>query len=277
MCGVFANAQQKKIDTTRVKTISCHLGYHTFKKGTVLLFWGWNRAAYTNSDIHFKGNGYNFILKKVKGVDRPADFDFNTYFNPGNVTLPQTNARIAYFYKNNMAIVLGLDHMKYVMKQNQAVDFEGHINNPVYATMVNNGEINLSNGDFLTFEHTDGLNYINIGLEKYKDLIQRKNIQLAWGYGAGLGALLPKTNAKLMGNERSDRFHLAGFGLDVRTNLNLVLWKHVLVRLEAKYGYINMPDIKTKLNNKPDKAWQDFAFGQINLGIGYTFNLKKKK
>lgn len=266
LLGLLTNAQQE----VKIKKVS-------FPKGQVLLFWGWNRASYTNSDIHFKGNGYDFVLKNVKAKDKPTDFDFDTYFNPGNVTLPQTNARIAYFYKDNTAIVLALDHMKYVMKQNQTVDFEGNINDATYLSMINNGQIDLSSGDFLKFEHTDGLNYINIGLEKYKDLIQKKKIKLAWGYGAGLGVLLPKTNATLMGFERSDRFHLAGFGLDARTNLNLVVWNHLLIRLEGKVGYINMPDIKTTLNNKPDKASQDFAFGQINIGIGYTFNLKKKK
>ena len=37
-----------------------------------------------------------------------------------------------------------------------------------------------------------------------------------------------------------------------------------------------MPDIKTTLNNKPDKANQDFVFYQINFGIGYVFNRKIK-
>lgn len=260
--SLFSNAQENKV---------------TFPEGQFIAFWGWNRAIYSNSNIHFKGDGYDFTLRKVKATDKPLPFNFNEYFNPGNVTLPQTNAKIAYFYKDNHAIVLALDHMKYVMVQDQTVDFEGHIDNPTYSSMVQNGKIDLSNRDFLEFEHTDGLNYINLGWEKYKDLYQTKNTSLSWAWGGGLGFLLPKTNATLMQNERSDRFHLAGFGLDARSSINLVLWKHLLVRLEGKAGYINIPDIKTTLNNKPDKASQDFLFGQINLGIGYTFNVKKKK
>jgi hypothetical protein len=50
-----------------------------------------------------------------------------------------------------------------------------------------------------------------------------------------------------------------------------------MLRLEGKAGYINMWDIKTTLNNKPDKARQDFVFGQVLGGIGYTFNTKKYK
>ena len=29
------------------------------KKGQMFVFFGWNRAAFSNSDIRFSGNGYN--------------------------------------------------------------------------------------------------------------------------------------------------------------------------------------------------------------------------
>jgi hypothetical protein len=34
--------------------------------------------------------------------------------------------------------------MKYVMDQNQTVDFSGHISDPKYAAMVQNGQVNLA-------------------------------------------------------------------------------------------------------------------------------------
>lgn len=245
------------------------------KKGQMFVFWGWNYAHYGKSDIRFKGQDYDFTLHKVVATDRQTDFTFDTYFNPANVTIPQTNAKIGYFIKDKVALVLALDHMKYVMRQGQEVDFTGEIANTQYSSMVNNGKIDLTDGEFLQFEHTDGLNYINIGLEKYQNLWDKKNFDVILGYGGGAGVLLPKTNATLMGNERSDRFHLAGFGLDVRTSLNVVLWRHILFRAEGKYGYINMPDVKTTLNNKTDKALQDFPFFQFNFGLGYTFGTRK--
>lgn len=246
------------------------------KKGQMFFFYGWNRAAFSNSDIHFKGNGYDFQLNNVTAQDRPTKFGL-VYFDPSWFTVTQYNFRIGYFIKDNLALVLGIDHMKYVMDQDQTVNFKGHISDPQYAGMVQNGQVNLADEKFLTFEHTDGLNYENLGLEKYKSLINKKNVDLVWSYGAGIGFMFPKSNVKLFGNERSDRFHVAGMGTDVRASLNLVLWNHVMVRLEGKAGYINMWDIKTTLNNKPDKAQQDFVFGQIMGGIGYTFNTKKYK
>ncbi|MDN3694822.1 hypothetical protein QWZ06_22490 [Chryseobacterium tructae] len=246
------------------------------KKGQMFAFYGWNRAAFSNSDIRFKGNGYDFQLNNVTAQDRPTKFGL-VYFDPSWFTVTQYNFRIGYFIKDNLALVLGIDHMKYVMDQDQTVNFKGHISDPEYAAMVQNGQVNLADEKFLTFEHTDGLNYENLGLEKYQSIINKKNVDLVWSYGAGIGFMFPKSNVKLFGNERSDRFHVAGMGTDVRASLNLVLWDHVMVRVEGKAGYINMWDIKTTLNNKPDKAQQDFVFGQVMAGIGYTFNTKKYK
>lgn len=246
------------------------------KKGQMFVFWGWNRAGFSNSDIRFKGNGYDFTLNNVVAHDRPSDLSW-AYIDPGQISTPQFNFRLGYFIKDNLALVVGTDHMKYVMDQEQTVDFNGNISDPKYAAMVKNGQVDLTDQEFLTFEHTDGLNYVNAGLEKYKSLLNKKNFDISWAYGGGVGVLFPKSNVKLFGNERSDRFHVAGFGLDARTNINFVFWNRIMARVEGKFGYINMPDIKTTLNNKPDKASQDFVFYQINFGIGYTFNTRKYK
>ena len=246
------------------------------KKGKMFVFWGWNRAGFTNSDIRFKGAGYDFTLENVVAHDRPSALSLD-YINPGKVSIPQFNFRLGYFIKDNLALVIGQDHMKYVMDQDQTVGFKGNISDPVYAAMVQNGQVNLEDEQFLTFEHTDGLNYVNLGLEKYQTLLSKEKVDVTWAYGGGAGVMFPKSNVKLFGNERSDRFHVAGFGLDLRTNINAIFWKHWMARVEGKFGYINMPDIKTTLNNKPDKASQDFVFYQINFGIGYTFNTRKNK
>lgn len=265
----------QKIDTLKSFHDDDLVKKHT-RKGAMFVFWGWNRAAFSNSDIHFRGQDYDFQLHNVVAHDRPSELSW-AYIDPGQLSTPQFNFRVGYFIKDNLALVVGTDHMKYVMDQNQTVKFSGNISDPVYAAMVQNGEVDLNDSEFLTFEHTDGLNYVNAGLEKYKSLSSKKNIDIIWGYGAGIGVMFPKSNVKLFGNKRSDRFHVAGFGTDIRTNINFIFWNHWMLRAEAKFGYINMFDIKTTLNNKPDKAMQDFVFGQINAGIGYTFNTKKQK
>ena len=214
-------------------------GYNQSKlsKGTMFVDWGWNRAGFSKSDIRFKGNGYDFTLQNVTAKDRPSELSM-AYIDPTRLSIPQFNFRLAYFIKDNLAIVIAQDHMKYVMDQNQTVNINGHISDPTYAGMVQNGQVNLSDEQFLTFEHTDGLNYINLGLEKYKNVLSKKDFNMFWAYGGGIGALMPKSNVKLFGNERSDRYHLAGFGLDARTSINAVFWNHWMARVEGKFGYI---------------------------------------
>lgn len=250
--------------------------HEPFEKGDMMFFWGWNRAAYTNSDIHFKGTNYNFTLDNVQARDRQTPFRFNIYFNLGKVTVPQVNYRLTYFLADNLGLTIGVDHMKYVMVQDQVADISGFIGNPQYAAFIKNGQVNLKNGDFLQFEHTDGLNYANIGIQKYKHLLNHNNFDVFLGYGGGVGAMVPKSNITLMGFERSDRYHVAGFGTDLRASLNFVIWKHLVAQIEGKAGYINLADIKTTLNDRPDKASQDFGFAQVNVGVGYTIRTKKK-
>lgn len=84
-------------------------------KGKMFVFWGWNRASYSNSDIHFKGANYDFILSDVKAKDRITPFSFYDYLNPTRITIPQTNFRIGYFFHDNYSVSIGVEHMKYVM------------------------------------------------------------------------------------------------------------------------------------------------------------------
>ena len=45
------------------------------RKGSFYFYWGWNRDAYTKSDISFSGNDYNFTLDNVVAKDRQSPFD----------------------------------------------------------------------------------------------------------------------------------------------------------------------------------------------------------
>lgn len=243
-------------------------------KGKYYLYWGWNRGWFTNSDISFKGNDYDFVLKDVVAYDRPTPFALNPYFHLGWFTLPQYNFRFGYYFNDNWEISYGMDHMKYVMLQEQTVSITGEIANSQtnYDGVYSGDNIRLKQ-DFLKFEHTDGLNYGNFELRYSRDIYKYKILTVKWFGGGGLGFLLPKTNSTLLSKERHDDFHLAGFGLGAVTGFNITIWDHFFVQSEYKLGYINMPDIRTT-NDKVDKASQDFFFSQLNIVFGYSFRLK---
>ncbi len=249
-------------------------------KGKMFVYWGWNRASFSNSDITFKGTNYNFTLQDVEAKDRITPFTFD-YFHPTKVTLPQTNVRIGYFLSDNYTISVGVDHMKYVMKSYQTVKINGEINaGTPFDGVYNNDDIRLSH-DFLQFEHTDGLNYVNLELKRFDEIghligMNHKDFQLSITEGFGAGILYPRTNAKLFNQERWDEFNISGWGVSVGAGLNLTFFKHFFVQSDLKYGYIKMPNIRTT-ENIEDSASQSFTFFQKTFVFGARFNILKSK
>jgi len=248
-------------------------------KGKFFASWGWNRSSYSKSDIHFRGNGYDFILNDVKADDKPNPFGIK-FFSPGDLTLPQTNYRLGYFFKDHYNIILGVDHMKYVMRQNQEVSIDGNIQigNPDFDGAYNNQTINLTK-EFLLFEHTDGLNYIYIGVNRFDNFnnllnIKTSNFEINLEEGVAFGMLYPKTNTTLLGKERYDEFHVSGYGLSTNIGLNLTFFEHFYLQTNFKLGFINMGDIRTT-NSKSDKASQHFYFYETAYTFGYRFSIFK--
>jgi hypothetical protein len=251
--------------------------YTAHNKGKFYIYWGGNRDSYSKSDIHFKGDDYDFTLNDVEALDRPVGWHIN-YINPTMMTIPQTNFRLGYFITDHYNISLGLDHMKYVMVQNQSVKINGSYPSIYIGNQVNNGLLDLSDETFLTFEHTDGLNYINSEISRVDDfsklfgISNTDKIQINLTEGFGGGVLYPKTNAKVLGKERHDDFHFSGYGVSAKVGLNLTFFKHYFIQGELKGGYINMNDIQTTaLTN--DSASQHFMFLQRIISFGGIFNL----
>jgi hypothetical protein len=226
--------------------VNCVFGQHKTdkRKHNAFFNWGWNAGAYTKSNLHMKGDDYDITFHKIIATDKHTEVSYYNYLHINRVTIPQTNMRLGYFINNNTAIVVGVDHMKYVMRQNQMVNATGEIQHTGAFKKIYNGPIQLTE-DFLTFEHTDGLNLLHIGVEKYKTLVplKTKKILLEWVYGANIGVMVPKTNVKFLDYERTDRFHVSGYGLDCKLALQASFWKHLLIKVEGKLGFINMPDI----------------------------------
>jgi hypothetical protein len=251
-------------------------------KGKFFAYWGWNWASYSGSDIRFKGNNYDFTLSNVKAQDTPSKFSFKKYFGITNITKPQTNARIGYFFKENYTISIGLDHMKYVVDNDQFVGVNGNINigNSKYDGVYSGQEVQLT-ADFLRLEHTDGLNYINLEVKRFDNIdhwfgLHLDNLQINLTEGFGAGVLYPKTDTTLLGKERHDDFHLSGWGVSAGVGLNITFLKHFYIQSDYKIGYINMSDIKTSLSSL-DSAAQSFYFFQNNILIGGRFNIFKNK
>ena len=259
------------------ETVETPEKYTSHNKGKFFIFWGGNRESFTRSNIRFQGENYDFTLYDVAAHDKPKGWHVD-YVNPGRMTIPQTNLRIGYFFSDHYSIAIGVDHMKYVMYNNVRTNYSGYYPNAgTYGELPTSDELTLTE-DFLLFEHTDGLNYIHTEVSRVDDLSKfiglpntdKFQINVTEGFGAGV--LLPKTNTTLLGKERYDEFHLAGYGLSGKVGLNFTFFKHFFIQAEVKGGYINMNDIRTT-NNTADKASQDFWFFQRIIAVGGIFRI----
>ena len=251
--------------------------YTAHNKGKFFFYWGGNRAYYSTSDIRFTGADYDFTLNDVTAQDKPKGYHVD-YINPSRMTIPQTNFRMGYFFNDHYNISVGVDHMKYVMQQDKVVNFTGNYpNEGTFGESLPGNQVLLTE-KFLTFEHTDGLNYINSEITRVDDISKWLNLpntdkfQINLSEGIGAGVLLPKTNTKLFTKERHDEFHLSGFGVSAKAGLTFTFYKHFFIQTELKTGYINMNDIRTTFD-AADKAQQNFWFLQSMIAFGGIFKI----
>ena len=253
--------------------------YTSKNKGKFYVFWGGNRESYSKSDIRFKGADYDFTIYNVSAHDKPKGYHID-YVNPARMTIPQTNLRIGYFINDHYNISIGLDHMKYVMYNDRRVDYSGYYpekGNNTFGETISDDELLLTE-DFLLFEHTDGLNYINTEISRVDDisgligLPNTDKFQINLTEGIGGGFLYPKTNTTLLGKDRYDEFHISGYGLSAKVGLNFTFFKYFFIQTELKGGYIEMNDIRTT-KDKADSAEQNFWFFQRIIAVGGIFRL----
>ena len=249
-------------------------------KGRFYIYWGWNRGFYSNSDIHFKGDTYDFTLSDVVAKDRQSKFSFETYFKPTSLTVPQTNFGIGYYFRDNWILSMSMDHMKYVVQNTQEVKIDGYIRemHDFYDGEYANENITI-HPSLLQMEHTDGLNYFNFGISRADNLFQKfdwaKNkIELQIIEGFETGPLIPRSDITLLRQDDINVYHFAGWGTSLKTGLHLTLFKHYFLHGEIKGGYINLFDILTSSVGN-NKAKQDFFFLQTTFQFGGIFYFKK--
>jgi hypothetical protein len=249
------------------------------KKHNFTFYWGYNRSAYTTSDLTMRGVGYDYTLHNVVAHDRPSQFDPKIYFNILKLSIPQFNTRIGYQLNDKWWISIGYDHMKYVVDENQNTTISGTIDSTASATYAGNymnDPIMLDDRNFLHFEHTDGLNFITTDIEYVSNIWTSKNnkFNLEHRAGAGIGILYPRTDVNIFGVENANIFNFAGAGFSLQTQFRLNLWKWLFIQGSGKGGFITMPHITTSGFNG-DYAKQHFLFIEGFWVVGFRFGFGK--
>lgn len=239
---------------------------------------GYNRAQYSKSRIIFRGNDYDFTLHDVAASDKPEPFSFGGYFGIKNIWIPQYNYRIGWFYNDSWSFSLGLDHMKYVMDQDQTVRITGTISPERSQQYAGNEEHNVKlTKDFLRYEHTDGLNLLSLDVDHYDKLWSSRNgkVDIALSEGLFAGPMIPRTDVRLFNEGINNRFHLAGYGAGLQLGVMALFPGRVFGRVLVKGGYTDMPSVLTT-GTSTDRAAQGFWFVQENFCVGVLIGGRKK-
>lgn len=245
-------------------------------KGSFYLSWGWNEDVYTDSDIRFTGADYDFKLRDVNAVDRQNRFTAKKFLNPVAASIPQFNFRIGYYIRNDIDIFGGTDHMKYVVPAGQTVRIDGFIRNSetVFDGEYDNDEIEITDA-FLDMEHTDGLNFVHVGIRKTHTFYENKWIALGAYETFALGGIYPRSDITLIGMERHNRYNVAGLAFAASGALEVYFWRHFFLQSELKGGFTTMPWVRTT-SSRIDQAKQNFWFGQAILQFGGRWSFKRK-
>jgi hypothetical protein len=249
--------------------------------GTLFFYWGYNRTAYTGSTVHFIGSDYDFTMKGLRATDRQPKFDANLYLNPANITIPQYNFRVGYYFNEKWALSLGVDHFNYVMRHDKEVTMDGHIDMSADSLWQGNytQDTKLIDPAVFHYEHAGGLNYLRIELMRSYDLFEignRRQLALTGNVGLNLGPMLTTTNF-LFAKEQSTRSTaLSGYGIGANASARLEFFKHVFIQAEGGLAFAHLPGVRTRANDRNQRAKQAFGLATYNVSLGLLFYIKTK-
>lgn len=244
------------------------LGSGFAQKGSTYFYWGYNRAVFSNSNIYLRGPDYAFTVYNARAHDRPTKFG-SVYFRPTTITIPQYVARIGHFLTNRLHVSVGIDHMKYVVDDDQKVEISGVIGNvasPKYAGSYLFDTLALT-ADLLRFEHTDGLNLVSFDIEYLIPVFHKQRCRLGWNTGLGGVWMATRTDSRIFGEGINNNFHVSGFSFHGKTGPRFELGKYLFFLFEARGGFATLPWIQTR-NWEPYSAEQNFFFLEYYGAIG---------
>ena len=251
-----------------------YFGDQLVRKGRFFVYWGWNRMAYTASSMHFSGKDYDFTLDHVRGWDHQTRYDPKLYFKPKNFTEQQFNFRLGYFFREKWTVSIGRDHMKYVIDDNLLVRINGHIGKD-YGPLEREYEDDIITiGNYMHFGYPAGLDYWNVGLRRFDQVLNLNKVRVCLTEGVGIGGLRSDIQSKLLNfKPYSDRIW-TGYGANVVMGLRVSFFDKFFVQTEAKGGYFSQ--IQSFVNDRHDKVEHSFFFAQANFLVGSSYLFKRR-
>lgn len=252
-------------------------------KGTVFAYWGYNRSAYTKSNIQFVGPGYDFTLAGASAHDNQAKFNAKDYFGITSITIPQFNLRAGYYFKDHWSISLGYDHMKYVFDDRNEVFLSGEIA-PGVDNVTNwegtyNAEPVTTDRSTFHYENSDGLNFLRVELSRTDRWLRfgsKEQFVISTDVGISAGGVLSYNDFNFAGEFSRRTISLSGFGMAIHAAPRFEFFRHVFLQPTIAAGFLNQVKVKTRPNNGSSYAKQAFGYTEFYGVLGFFFYIRTK-
>lgn len=244
--------------------------------------WGYNRSAYSTSDVQMWGTGptgepFDVTLNDAQANDMPEQFQAKVYFHPGLFTIPQFNARIGKRIGPKWWFSAGWDHMKYkLQKQWVVVDGSSGASDWENDDTMPQGAISEWSGDSLwwgqgfNLEHSDGMNFVRFSLEHQTDLWRSANDQfmLSVFEAIGAGVVVCSTDFTWAGERQKNAQHLSGFGIGVHAGLRMQVHRRFFIQATGHAGGVALPWIRVQ-GPTDAGAKQNIGYVEAAFALGY--------
>lgn len=250
-------------------------------QGTLFGYWGYNRSAYTKSNIRFAGPGYDFTLGGARAHDNQSPLSSGYYWNPTEFTIPQFNIRVGYYIKHHWAVSLGYDHMKYVFQDANEVTLSGEIDPGV--DNVNNwsgiysGEPVTTNRNTFHYENSDGLNYLRLELMRTDMLVafgSNDQFAISSNVGVATGALLSYNDFDFAGTKSMRTISMSGYGLSAHAALRFEFFRHFFIQTQLSGGFNHQVKVRTRPNDSSSFARHAYGYGMYDTSVGFLLYIR---
>lgn len=247
------------------------------KKGSFYIMWGYTRATFSKSDIHFKNHSgtyyaetdrtheYDFTIYNAVAHDKP---DFEGIKDPVNITIPQFVVHAGYYFNNkkDFGIEINYDHTKYVVDDYQRVHIKGEFNGNYV-----DKDTTLNPTNLLHFEHTDGANFWMVNfIKRWKLYEPSKRFNVGWVVKPGAGIVVPRTDVTMLGTRLNNNWHVAGWIVGVESGLRVEFLRNGVFEFVAKGAFADYTNCLV-LGKGNGEAHHYFFAGQLTMTLGVCF------
>jgi hypothetical protein len=238
-------------------------------KGTFYISWGYNREAYSRSDIRFKNtttDNYDFTLVDAEAHDKPGFNDGFENFVENDLTIPQYNLHLGYLFKDkhNLGIEISWDHLKYVVYDNRTIHVRGNIrgNQIDKDTFVSS--------DFVHLQHTNGNNYLMVNIVKMQSIYKNKYINVNAIGKAGLGPLVSYSISRVLGEDNSTWFRIQGLVIGGSIGGRMDMFKYLFIQPSFQVAWA---DYMSTPIGTDDVGRSTHMFGSYTFMLEGGFNI----